>query len=155
MGPCRTGQQLHLPLALRHELLRHAVESSPRECCGLVVGDAVRDATTGVTHLHVEQLIPLPNETDAPNCYLLGAGLIAPLRELRQTGKQLLAIYHSHPQGPALPSRHDVQDWTYPEAVQLIVAPRQIPSLRGYLIGRGAEQGGTEPAIHEVPILIG
>lgn len=48
--------------------------------------------------------------------------LVNSLRELRHTGEELVAIYHSHPHGPAHPSQTDIERAYYPEAAYLIVS---------------------------------
>ena len=48
--------------------------------------------------------------------------LIHTLRELRNSGEHLIAVYHSHPHGPAEPSRTDIDRAYYPEAAHLIVS---------------------------------
>jgi len=50
------------------------------------------------------------------------AQLIGVLRDLRTSGEDLLAIYHSHPFGPAKPSKRDIERAYYPEAAHLIVS---------------------------------
>jgi proteasome lid subunit RPN8/RPN11 len=41
-------------------------------------------------------------------------------KELETKKWDLLAIYHSHPNGPATPSQTDIAGATYPDAVNLI-----------------------------------
>ena len=43
-------------------------------------------------------------------------------KEMRSLGIELKAIYHSHPNHPALPSRTDVELAYYPEAVYIIIS---------------------------------
>ncbi len=50
------------------------------------------------------------------------AQLIGALRGLRDAGEELVAIYHSHPQGPARPSRIDIERAYYPNAAYVIVS---------------------------------
>jgi proteasome lid subunit RPN8/RPN11 len=54
------------------------------------------------------------------------AELIVALREIRQTGETLIAIFHSHPHGPAEPSATDIQRAYYPEAAHLIVSLSEL-----------------------------
>ena len=51
-------------------------------------------------------------------------------------GLELIAIYHSHPDGPARPSATDVANAYYPDTVQLIIslADRARPSVRTFTI---------------------
>jgi proteasome lid subunit RPN8/RPN11 len=50
------------------------------------------------------------------------AQLIATLRDLRSSGEDLIAIYHSHPRGPARPSKSDIERAYYPAAAYLIIS---------------------------------
>jgi proteasome lid subunit RPN8/RPN11 len=54
-------------------------------------------------------------------------------------GLELIAIYHSHPDGPARPSPTDVALAYYPDTVQLIISlsDRARPSVRGFTIVDG------------------
>jgi proteasome lid subunit RPN8/RPN11 len=93
-------------------LIQSARDAYPKEACGLLVG---RDAAG--------RFIPVKNvATDASQYEMDPSELIASLRDLRQTGEKLLAIFHSHPNGPAEPSKNDIQQAYYPEAAHLIVS---------------------------------
>ena len=55
--------------------------------------------------------------------------------ELERRGWDLLAIYHSHPLGPAQPSPTDLAEAAYPEAINLIWYPEGDEwRCRGFLI---------------------
>ncbi len=65
------------------------------------------------------------------------------MREIEREGLELLGIYHSHPQSPAIPSRTDIEraffpgtrEENYPGSVYLIVGmASDEPEIRGYLI---------------------
>jgi len=64
------------------------------------------------------------------------AELIHVLRELRDSGERLVAIYHSHPHGPAELSRRDIEQAYYPEAAQLLVslADMERPQVAAFRI---------------------
>jgi glycerol uptake facilitator-like aquaporin len=64
------------------------------------------------------------------------AELIGALRTLRNSGETLLAIYHSHPRGPAQPSQRDLERAFYPDAAHVIVslATSENPAVRGFRI---------------------
>jgi proteasome lid subunit RPN8/RPN11 len=103
---------LSLAPGVLDEVIRHAKSGYPEEACGLLVGRGFAD-----------RFIPMANVLQSPSSYEMDpASLITTLRDLRNTGEQLVAIYHSHPNGPARPSRDDVERAYYPEAAYLIVS---------------------------------
>ena len=67
------------------------------------------------------------------------AELTNTLRDLRNSGEELAAIYHSHPHGPARPSSSDIQRAKYPKAAHLIVslADPEHPQVAGFRIVDG------------------
>jgi proteasome lid subunit RPN8/RPN11 len=90
----------------------HARAAYPNEGCGLLAG---RNAA--------ERFIPMKNVSPSETHYEMDpAELIRALRDLRGAGDALIAIYHSHPHGPAQPSTTDVERAYYPEAAHLIVS---------------------------------
>jgi proteasome lid subunit RPN8/RPN11 len=93
-------------------VLQHAKSAYPNEGCGLLVGQT-----------SAERFIPITNLSASPTEYEMDpAELIRVLRDLRGTGERLVAIYHSHPNGPAELSRKDVERAYYPEAAQVVVS---------------------------------
>jgi len=54
-------------------------------------------------------------------------------------GEELVAIYHSHPQGPPHPSPTDIAQAYYPDTVQVIVSlqDRKRPLMRAFMIKNG------------------
>src|SRR6185295_6643866 len=103
---------LTLAPGILEEVTGHAKGAYPNEGCGLLVGRQAGD-----------RFIPMKNISPSPAHYEMDpAELIATLRDLRQTGEDLVAIYHSHPHGPAEPSKTDVERAYYPQAAHLIVS---------------------------------
>ena len=93
---------------------RHAAETYPDECCGALIASGGR----------IIEAFPLPNTT--------GAGArrrfrISPsdyrLSEQRAGEKHgtLAGFYHSHPDHPARPSQHDLEQ-AWPNLMYVIVA---------------------------------
>src|SRR5687767_9467707 len=85
------------------EILLHATEASPAECCGLIGGNS-----TGQT----ESIYRLTNvAANAEVAYEAAPeDLFAAQRQMRQRGESLLAIYHSHPRAShPSPSETDVR----------------------------------------------
>lgn len=108
------GQGITLRRDLWEQICADCMERSPVEACGLVGG---RDSTVQVVY-------PAENELNSPTRYRLAAReQLDILLELESKDLELVAIYHSHPQGPPTPSATDVQEALYPEAYYLICTP--------------------------------
>lgn len=122
--------EIQLPHSLYDEMIAHLAAHLPEEACGLVGGLAGR----------AERLYPVENILHNPAIYEM-----EPLQQIRamlaieDAGLELLAIYHSHPNGPNRPSMSDVAQAYYPETVQLIIsfADRERPAVRAFMIAEG------------------
>jgi proteasome lid subunit RPN8/RPN11 len=122
------------------EIVAHAREGLPNECCGIV---ATRDGRAVQVYRATNAVAsPLRFEIDPRD-------LIRIHTAIEQAGDEMGSMYHSHVKSPAYPSQTDVnfaQNW--PGVVWLIVslADRDAPEVRGYRIA-GAE-------IEEVSLLV-
>jgi proteasome lid subunit RPN8/RPN11 len=111
---------LILPAHILEQLIQHARDAYPNEACGLLVG---RES--------VNRFIATKNISSDPHQYEIDPSeLISTFRSLRQTGENLLAIFHSHPHGPAEPSRTDIERSYYPDAAHLIVSLAELDRPR-------------------------
>lgn len=91
-----------------------ADQGVPEEVCGLLAGEINL----------VQQLFPVENELHSPVRYRMDPhGQWAAFQEIERRGMELLAIYHSHPLGPAVPSPTDLEEACYPDAVTFILSP--------------------------------
>src|SRR5262249_45617478 len=89
--------ELTLGPAILKEVIQHAKNAYPNEACGLLVGRTAAD-----------RFIPMTNiSANAREYEIDPAELIKTLRALRETGENLISIFHSHPHGPADPSKTD------------------------------------------------
>lgn len=118
---------LRVPRALAQAVREHARRTAPDECIGLLFGEA----RTG----RVARAVPLSNHARAPRTTFFGAPqeLFDALRGAEARSETLLAIYHSHPLGPAYPSPTDLAAAHY-RALCLIVTPA---ALRVFSLERG------------------
>ncbi len=121
-------EHVTLPRALIERLFAQARHSPEAEICGLISG-------------HDDELIhchPVTNvATDRTRFFEMEPeGLIAAMRQMRERGEELLAIYHSHPNSPPVPSLTDVQQHEYPSVLYLIISlqTQGVPEMRGYRI---------------------
>src|ERR1043166_1694726 len=107
--------KIKLPEALFNEIIIHARNVAPHECCGLIGGtdDGAAQTIYRARNVAANQLVTYEA---APE------DLFAAQRQMRERGEQLIAIYHSHPRSVIPePSATDVRLAYYPSAVYLIV----------------------------------
>jgi proteasome lid subunit RPN8/RPN11 len=115
------------------EIEQQAAAAAPRECCGLLSGNGAV-----ITTAHA-----LRNESPKPETRYFAApeDLLGTMRRMREAGRTLMGIYHSHPRTQAYPSTSDVQMAFYPEAVHFIISLESSVDIRAFRIGRGKIQG--------------
>jgi len=121
---------LALDSGLLETIVEHARSAYPLEGCGLLAGNG-NSAT---------RFIPITNSLASATAYEMDPEeLIGTLRSIRESGEILVAIYHSHPKGPARPSARDIGRAYYPEAAHLIVslASPESPVVHGFRIVDG------------------
>lgn len=124
------AETLVLPESVRAEIIAHARDHTPRECCGIIAG---RDGQ--VTEVH-----RLTNVAPGNTRYLFNDEEFFKLYwELENRGESLLAVYHSHPATVAYPSKTDVEFAFWPEAVYVICSLEHddAPVIRGFRIVEG------------------
>lgn len=119
---------LELPRVLVNQILAHAQQNPDEEICGLIsskneiatryyrIGNAAPDKTH-----HFE---------------MNGAEQIAAMKKMRAQGEKIMAIVHSHPDAPAIPSTFDEESNGYPEAYYLVVSlnTKGVLELRCFLL---------------------
>jgi [CysO sulfur-carrier protein]-S-L-cysteine hydrolase len=110
------------------EMVAHAREDLPNECCGMVGGrEGEADVVIRVSNSAAS---PLRYEMDPQEQY-------DALKAIEDGGGELLAIYHSHTKSAAYPSQTDVnQAVAWPDQIYLIVslADEDAPDVKGYLL---------------------
>jgi proteasome lid subunit RPN8/RPN11 len=111
-------------------IVRHARETAPAECCGLLVGEADR----------IVEAIRSANLAESPHRFLIDPKThIDAIRSARDRGQEVLGFYHSHPRTPARPSETDIEEAAYRDHVHLIVSLLQErPDIRLYRIDASA-----------------
>jgi proteasome lid subunit RPN8/RPN11 len=112
------------------ELIAHAREDLPNECCGLI---ASRDGEAVLVYRATNaEASPVRYGLDPREQFKL-------MTEIEERGWELGAIYHSHTKSPAYPSQTDVNLAFYPEALYLIVslANADAPDVRAFRIVDG------------------
>ncbi|HEU4393021.1 MAG TPA: M67 family metallopeptidase [Solirubrobacterales bacterium] len=119
---------MRIPQGLLDEMVAHAREDLPNECCGLIGG---RDGeATEVVRVSNAAASPLRYEMDPQGQYNA-------LKAIEDDGGELLAIYHSHTKSAAYPSQTDVnQAVAWPDQVYVIVslADAESPDVKAFLL---------------------
>ena len=125
-------EEIRLPRKLTNQLLHRAQISPEEEVCGLVGADAAGNPVS---------CYPIANSAETPqNRFLLDPRQqISAMKQMRDKGESLFAIYHSHPAAPAVPSDTDIEQATYPDALHLIISldTKGVLELRGFRIVSG------------------
>ena len=122
-------RRLCVPPAVLADVLAHARAEVPRECCGLLAGRV--EGGDG----RVVRGFRLVNEAADPATRFVSEprDMFAAVKAMRAEGLEVLAVYHSHPKSPPVPSRTD-REWNYsPDVVTLIVSlASDPPAVRGW-----------------------
>jgi proteasome lid subunit RPN8/RPN11 len=109
-----------LPDAHRAAIARHGEADHPEECCGLMIGTFGDDGRKVVV-----DLLPISNAREQEarrNRFLIGPGeMLRGERHARALGLDIVGIYHSHPDCPAVPSQFDL-DHAWPVFSYIIVS---------------------------------
>jgi len=114
-----------LDAGVRAEIVAHAMDEAPRECCGLLVGQGSV----------VDESVRSPNVDPNPDRYEIDARIhVATNRRLRGSGRAVIGAYHSHPHSPAWPSPSDLAEAYYAEFIWVIVslAAPDAEALKGF-----------------------
>jgi proteasome lid subunit RPN8/RPN11 len=113
-------------------MLEHVLRCLPEEACGLVggIGDQARIVLPVNNRLHSRESFEMEPQDQ-----------LKALRWLEEHGLDIVAIFHSHPKGPQIPSKTDIEHFNYSPAATLIWAPGKTEwQVQGFMItGKQAE----------------
>lgn len=136
-------KELHIPAFIHAKMVGQVIKEAPFEACGMLGGTRSGDV------LQAERLYPTRNQLKSRVKFQINpVEQLKAFNDLEKKGLELVAIYHSHPAGPAYPSELDVERAFYPEAVQLIWFPGRLSNsgkeestadwvCRGFIIENG------------------
>jgi [CysO sulfur-carrier protein]-S-L-cysteine hydrolase len=129
-----TDPRLLIPQAIYAAIQAQAAAESPNECCGLLAGPMPEsDGDYRVAgHFPLVNALASPTEFESEP-----RGLFAAHRTMCERGWEILAVYHSHPTSPPIPSKKDRALSYAPEIVTLIMS-LSAGETRGWWI-RGDE----------------
>jgi proteasome lid subunit RPN8/RPN11 len=131
-----------LPQRYIDEMIAHAREDVPNECCGVLLG---QDG-------EVAKLRRCVNAEHSPFRYSVDPRELLEIdREAREHSWEVISIYHSHTHTEAYPSMTDVRLAAYPEAIYILVSlqNQDQPVVRGYYIRDGVVTEEALQALNE------
>jgi [CysO sulfur-carrier protein]-S-L-cysteine hydrolase len=110
-------------------MVAQAVAEAPLECCGFLAGPAWTDESATVAGRY-----PLVNAAASATRYSSDpVSLFAAEKDRRRHGWEFLAIYHSHPISPPIPSKTDLAEAYWPGVVHFIISLQTSqPEVRGW-----------------------
>jgi len=134
LDPLEATAPGHLIISFHQwELMRSHIEQHiPEEACGLLAG----------LESQVKMVLPITNELHSPVRYRMAAReQLDAFEQIDRAGLELVAIYHSHPNGPDGPSATDIAEAFYPEAAYLIwSAQDKVWNCRAFRLQEGQFQ---------------
>ncbi len=118
----------------------HVRFCEPQEACGLLAGSG---STVAMVYCLTNVAAGCDRYTVEPR------GHFGALRHAERNGWELIGVFHSHPSGPPVPSRHDVEGALEPGWHYVILGCDRTggPAMRSYRIRAGT--------ISEEPIATG
>jgi proteasome lid subunit RPN8/RPN11 len=126
-----TPRKLVIGYSHLEQIVEHARQEYPYEVCGLIGGhDDV-----------AETVVPVPNASLTPRVRfeMERQPMVDAVIGFQRAGREVVAIYHSHPEGEADLSEYDVAQATWPDAIYLVVGldEQQQPDLQAWTIQNG------------------
>ena len=121
---------LHIDSKYSGEMVAHALEDDPNECCGILAG---KDG-------EIMSLYRMINIEASPYRYRMDPKeLLKVYNEIDDRGWEIVAIYHSHTHSEAYPSDTDVRLATWPESRYILVSllDKENPPIRAFYIEDG------------------
>lgn len=111
-------QKIKVNRNLLREAERHARATYPEECCGFLFGRR----NNGVTDVILAERVNNLKAENRQRRYLITPERFMEAEESAdRTGNELIGVYHSHPDHPAIPSQFDL-DHALPEFLYLITS---------------------------------
>ena len=121
---------LYLTKEQADELVIHLKQEYPCEGCGILAG---KDGL-------VEEVYLMVNADKSEESYFMDpVQQLKVMKQIRNSGREMMAIYHSHPETDAYPSAHDIELALYPDVSYIIVSlkKKDDPVIRSFKITQG------------------
>ena len=123
-------KSMYITNAQRNAIIAHAKREAPNEACGILAGKEGR----------VEKVYQMSNTDKSSKTFFMDPQeQLKVMKEIRNLGLEMAAIYHSHLESEAYPSAHDVELAYYPETSYVIVSikDKDNPTIRSFKIVEG------------------
>jgi proteasome lid subunit RPN8/RPN11 len=128
-----------MKLQLRREQLeaidKHALKNFPRECCGLLLGKLVGD------FIKVEEVAEAENVLGSAVTFEIDSEFVFKVIDrAEESGRELIGIYHSHPNVPAYISSSDneiMRLWPGVAWLVLSVTSQRVEERKVYAMVKG------------------
>ncbi len=130
---------LEIPHNIFQQILIQAEAEAPIEACGILAGSDSK----------VEKLYKMINADKRSDHFMMEpTEQFKVVKDIRGSGLEMLAIYHSHPQTPARPSAEDNRLALTPDVTYIIVSLQNgdPPAVKGFLMENNS--------VTEVPVKI-
>jgi len=114
----------------RDALIEHATREFPNEACGILAGKGGK----------AEKVYEMTNTDKTAATFFMDAKeQFKVTKEIRNSGLEMIGIYHSHVASEGYPSSHDVEMAFYPEVSYVIVSlvDKDKPDIRSFKIKEG------------------
>lgn len=123
-------------------VIDHARSCKPEEACGILAGTSDSNGTRTV-----ERVFLMENAEHSTTFYMLESReQFRVFDEMEKEGLEPVAIFHSHPHSPAVPSVHDMELAFYPHSLYLIVSlMNEEPDFHAYrIVDKKVTEAGIE-----------
>jgi protein-tyrosine-phosphatase/proteasome lid subunit RPN8/RPN11 len=114
-------------------IIEHTKKEYPKESCGILSGKIIDEK-----EFLVEDVYLMQNVSEQPEiCYFMDPKeQLKVLKEIRNKNQQMVAIFHSHTNTEAYPSKRDVSMAYYQEVAYIIVSlqNKENPTMRAFRI---------------------
>lgn len=123
---------------------RHALQGYPEECCGLLLGRQkvvwevypTANAWTAEFSAQMQGLVPLQATQSRRNRFAIAPQELLTAQKYARTQQlDIIGIFHSHPDYPAVPSEYDrAIAWEIYAYVILSVTHQAVTSLKSWVL---------------------
>lgn len=111
-------------------LIQYCQKEFPNEACGILAGSGEQ----------ISKIYEMVNADSSPESFLMDTKeQLKVMKGIRNSGLEMIAIYHSHVASAAYPSSKDLESAFYPDASYVIVTlkDKNNPGIRSFKIREG------------------